>query len=233
MLRGGQALKNNKPSTVADFFGFENWDEVVEFSKNGEGEHLQTFVNLVESRGEKQLMWALNRIVDEEMCDIIISTAHKAKGREWSKVRLMDDFLKSSAKRLSSKKNEEINGHDPAELRLFYVALTRAKEEMEVPSNLMSLLRSDIRPLQPETNFLIDRVANINSYTTLRYTQEKAKTKLVVEAPSSETSRKIERKDPLNRYPEPKPVQPNIHQPVIEEKKPPKMKGFFKWLFGL
>jgi hypothetical protein len=133
MLRGVQDLKEGKQSTVPDFFGFDKWEQVVEFAKSGEGDHLLSFVNLVESRGERQLMWALNRSVDEERSDLIISTAHKAKGREWSTVRLMDDFLRSQP----GKPNM---GPDPAEVRLFYVALTRAKDAVDVPRTILSLV---------------------------------------------------------------------------------------------
>ncbi|QWG18799.1 UvrD-helicase domain-containing protein [Bradyrhizobium sediminis] len=134
MLRGVQDLKEGKQSTVPDFFGFDKWEQVVEFAKSGEGDHLLSFVNLVEGRGERQLIWALNRTVDEERSDLTISTAHKAKGREWSTVRLTDDFLRSQPGKPTS-------GPDPAEVRLFYVALTRAKEAVEVPQNVLSLIR--------------------------------------------------------------------------------------------
>ncbi len=134
MLRGVQDLKEGKQSTVPDFFGFDKWEQVVEFAKSGEGDHLMSFVNLVETRGERQLMWALNRTVDEERSDLTISTAHKAKGREWSTVRLMDDFLRGQP-------GKPTDGPDPAEVRLFYVALTRAKEAVEVPPAVLSLIR--------------------------------------------------------------------------------------------
>jgi len=140
MLRGVQDLKESKQSTVPDFFGFDKWEQVVEFTKSGEGDHLLSFVNLVEARGERQLMWALNRTVDEERSDLIISTAHKAKGREWKTVRLMDDFLRSQPKKQKPDKVQSANGHDPAEVRLFYVALTRAKEAIDVPQSVLSLI---------------------------------------------------------------------------------------------
>jgi hypothetical protein len=140
MLRGVQDLKEGKQSTVPDFFGFEKWEQVVEFAKSGEGDHLLSFVNLVEQRGERQLMWALNRTVDEERSDLIISTAHKAKGREWSTVRLMDDFLRSQPKKQKQDKLQNANGHDPAEVRLFYVAMTRAKEAIDIPQSVLSLI---------------------------------------------------------------------------------------------
>ena len=140
MLQGVQDLKEGRQSTVPDFFGFEKWEQVVEFSKSGEGDHLQSFVNLVEARGERQLMWALNRTVDEERGNVTISTAHKAKGREWKTVKLMDDFLRSQPGKPKSNGAHGSNGHDPAELRLLYVALTRAKEAIEVPPTVVSLL---------------------------------------------------------------------------------------------
>jgi superfamily I DNA/RNA helicase len=137
MLRGAQDLKAGQQSTVPAFFGFDKWEQVVEFAKSGEGDALLSFVNLVESRGERQLMWALNRTVDEEQSDVTISTAHKAKGREWKTVRLMDDFLRSQPKRSQAKTT---NGDDPAELRLLYVALTRAREVIYLPPSILSIV---------------------------------------------------------------------------------------------
>src|SRR4051812_13965046 len=132
MLRGVQDLKNGQPSSNPDFFGFENWSQVVEFAKSGEGEHLLTFVNLVESRGEKRLMWAL---------------AHKAKGREWARVRLMDDFLRSRPRQTNERHDKKHD--DAAELRLFYVALTRAPEKLEIAPELMAIagLEGATRPM--------------------------------------------------------------------------------------
>jgi len=130
MLRGVEDLKAGQPSSVPEFFGFENWRQVVEFVRSGEGEELLTFVNLVEARGERQLLWALNKVADEDDCNFVVSTAHKAKGREWPEVRLMDDFVKSLPKKERGQITSEI---DSSELRLLYVAITRAKDTVEVP----------------------------------------------------------------------------------------------------
>lgn len=151
MLRGVQALKNEEPSTCPAFFGFKSWNEVVEFARTDEGIHLVTFVNLVEKRGEKQLMWALNRTVDEEKADLVISTGHKSKGREWKSVRLMDDFLRSSPG------DKDRGGPDPAEMRLLYVALTRAKEVLEVPESILQFIERGIPPEREKAVKVLNR----------------------------------------------------------------------------
>jgi len=135
MLRGVQDLKRGEPSDVAEFFGFANWGEVTEFAKTSEGEHLMPFVSLVEQHGETRLISMLNRTAqDEASADIVVSTAHKAKGREWDTVELLDDFVRSRPK---DPKTEEVPPIDPAEVRLFYVALTRGKTAVEVSPALM------------------------------------------------------------------------------------------------
>ncbi|WP_158639192.1 UvrD-helicase domain-containing protein [Elioraea rosea] len=138
MLDGVADLKQGEPSTVAEFFGFTRWDEVVDFANSDDGEHLQTFVNLVQTRGERQLMWALRRTTtDSDDCDLIVSTAHRAKGREWPTVALTDDFLKSWQKSLSDPRKQERDRDPYAEIRLLYVALTRARESIEIPEPIL------------------------------------------------------------------------------------------------
>ncbi|WP_366929111.1 3'-5' exonuclease [Mesorhizobium sp.] len=132
LLWGVRDLKDGRPTDVADFFGFTSWESVVDFAKTTEGEHLTMFVNLVQSKGEKRLLWAINQSVSEEEAEIVISTAHKAKGREWKNVRLMDDFMKIREARAPAEKAKQ-EREDAAELRLFYVAVTRAKEAIEIP----------------------------------------------------------------------------------------------------
>lgn len=49
----------------------------------------------------------------------------------------MDDFMKITPGKTD---NETPNGPDPAELRLFYVALTRAKNAVQVPDHLLAMV---------------------------------------------------------------------------------------------
>ena len=52
---------------------------------------------------------------------MVISTAHKSKGREWDRVRIAADF----------KAPEEGKTPSRAELMLLYVAVTRAKVALD------------------------------------------------------------------------------------------------------
>ena len=81
-------------------------------------------------------MWALNRTASAEDCTVVISTGHKAKGREWKSVRLIDDFARSKPRKGSASPAQL----DLAELRLLYVAITRAKECLDIPTSLIDLI---------------------------------------------------------------------------------------------
>lgn len=148
MLKGVTELKDGKSCEVPEFFGFTNWNEVVEFAKGGEGEHLLTFVNLVEAKGERQLMRAILRTSNEEDADIVISTAHKSKGREWGRVRLLDDFLRGRPRDKVPAKSGADTGLDHSELRLFYVAMTRAKEEIEIAPPVLEMLNAKLASIR-------------------------------------------------------------------------------------
>jgi hypothetical protein len=129
MLKGVEDLKRNQPSEVSEFFGFEAWGEVVEHSKTPEGKNLRTVVTLVENHGEEKLIRKLNQTAqDEHAADVVVSTAHKAKGREWDTVSLADDFLPPQP----NENKDAPPTFDPAEIRLFYVALARAPIAVEV-----------------------------------------------------------------------------------------------------
>jgi len=123
LIKGVIELKAGRPTDVPDWFGFESWSEVLEFVQSGEDENLKTFVNLVQTRSERQILWALGQTVEAKKADIAFSTAHQAKGLQWRNVRLADDFPTSKI----SKSGKSIASLE-AEARLFYVAMTRAQQ---------------------------------------------------------------------------------------------------------
>lgn len=129
LLSDVSALMNNRPGQRPEFFGFKNWAEVVAFADTDEGEQIRRFVTLVQSNGTGRLWTAVLKSEDkEETADVVISTAHKGKGREWPSVRIAEDF--SSCACDGGKIAE-------AEVRLFYVAITRAQKTLSIDPKLL------------------------------------------------------------------------------------------------
>jgi hypothetical protein len=124
-------LKDGKPALSPEFFGFASWREVVAFADSEEGESVKSFVQLVEQHGESKLWPAVKGSHnDEKSADVVLSTAHKAKGREWNSVRLAADFASSRA--------DADQADNEAETRLFYVAMTRAKSVLAVDPTVLT-----------------------------------------------------------------------------------------------
>jgi antirestriction protein ArdC/superfamily I DNA/RNA helicase/DNA polymerase III epsilon subunit-like protein len=64
---------------------------------------------------------------EEEEIDVVVTTAHKAKGLQWNNVRIFDDFWGPRV----NKKTGELEMPVDEELRLAYVALTRAQKKLD------------------------------------------------------------------------------------------------------
>jgi hypothetical protein len=89
-------LKEGKPVVSAEFFGFTSWRDVVAFSESEEGKSIKTFVQLVEQHGVNKLWPTVTNVQkDESTADVVLSTAHKAKGREWDSVNQPQDIASS------------------------------------------------------------------------------------------------------------------------------------------
>lgn len=137
---GAEKLLMGIPSDHEDLIGFTTWKQVVDLSQKDEGQDLRVMVNLIEKHGAAKLKRQLNALPkDERDGTVIISTGHKSKGREWGKVRLCDDFLRGFREPEPDKK---VRAHiDPSELRLYYVACTRARKELEIAPDLVRKIR--------------------------------------------------------------------------------------------
>lgn len=111
-----------------ELIGFDNWDEVVDYAAADESaKDLRVFVKLVADYGvEKILSIASTTVQKEQYADVVVSTAHKAKGREWDSVRIAPDFSPPEPDSVTGE-----SGLNDSELKLAYVAITRAKLELD------------------------------------------------------------------------------------------------------
>lgn len=118
-VEGAKELQAGRPTGHPELACFDSWKEVQEYSKLEDGEDLKLMVKIIDSFGVDVILKALKSIGEEKDADVIISTAHKSKGREYKRVKVASDF-------------PPVGKCDDGDKRLMYVTVTRAQEELDV-----------------------------------------------------------------------------------------------------
>ncbi len=141
LLTDVRRVKDGLSAESPELFGFTTWKDVMSFSVQPEGEYLRGLVNLVQEYGESTMLRAIGRCeTDEGNASVLCATAHKAKGREWRHVTVDTDFETTIVRSIQSKSQNPRFARQTsldAELRLLYVALTRAKIAVQLPPSLL------------------------------------------------------------------------------------------------
>ena len=109
---------------------FKSWTDVQEYvSHDANGSDLALLVSLIDEFGAEEIIAGLSQCVSEASATLILSTAHKSKGRQWPTVRLADDFPQGV--------DEDgcVVEVPDEELRLLYVAATRAETVLDHGGN--------------------------------------------------------------------------------------------------
>ena len=99
---------------------FSSWDEMLSIAACTGDPELLYYQKMVEEYGQripKQCAALREKAVAPEQAEVLLSTVHKAKGQEWSQVKLADDFY------LYDRETGELRTD---ELNVLYVACTRA-----------------------------------------------------------------------------------------------------------
>lgn len=100
---------------------FESWTEVQDYvASDPQGSELALLVKLIDQNGVDAVLRAVANTVSEEEADLVVTTAHKSKGREWDAVRIYSDFPP--------------NTESDSDNRLLYVAVTRARKVLDITS---------------------------------------------------------------------------------------------------
>jgi hypothetical protein len=117
--RAAQELQLTGKTFHPELVCFDSWASVQEYVRIDEGgEDLRLLVKLIDNFGAEKIIFALEHMPAEPFAEVVISTAHKSKGREWRTVQLAEDFPQQA-------------DSDKASLRLLYVSVTRAKEVLD------------------------------------------------------------------------------------------------------
>ncbi|GAB2447279.1 UvrD-helicase domain-containing protein [Streptomyces incanus] len=124
-----QGRRTHHPELVL----FTTWAALRDYAeRDPAGSDLQPFANLVDEHGPDAILHAVNRLAPEAHAQVTVSTAHKAKGREWARVRIAPDFTPPPDTDEVDASGHPVPGPiDEAEARLAYVAVTRARHHLD------------------------------------------------------------------------------------------------------
>ena len=123
LIKGIEGLKMGRPLMCPELVGFDSYSELVAYSQTDSGASFATVLRLIREQGTFSLLRILEKVGrnEESSSEILVTTAHKSKGREWDSVLLANDFRGPESELFSS---EDGN--------LLYVALTRAIHSLDV-----------------------------------------------------------------------------------------------------
>jgi hypothetical protein len=125
-----QDLKEGRRTDHPELACFATWYEVLDYvDTDPAGHELKLWVDLFARWAPSLITAMLHQLVDEDQAELVVSTAHKSKGREWRTVQLASDFPDEPAELAPTIETEE--------LRLLYVAVTRARERLDTTNVLM------------------------------------------------------------------------------------------------
>jgi hypothetical protein len=105
---------------------FKTWTAVQQYCRDEpeEAGSLAVMVKMIDTYGPEAIIAMAQRCTDEADADLILSTAHKAKGAEWDNVLIGADFQPVT-------KDGAINLPSREAMMLAYVSVTRAKKQLD------------------------------------------------------------------------------------------------------
>ena len=130
---------------------FASWDELKDEAEQMQDGNLQRLIDAVEDGTLVRDLRVLEQQheINEDRADVVIRTTHRAKGREWSMVRLSGDFStleKMTARYWAAvaKGNTALETQTLEDFHVLYVAVTRAIDVLALPGDLhRSLIGAD------------------------------------------------------------------------------------------
>ncbi|WP_392872732.1 UvrD-helicase domain-containing protein [Streptomyces sp. LN499] len=134
LAHAARDLKDGRRTAHPELVLFQTWGELQDYAGHDpSGGDLLPLVELVDEHGTEAILTAVDRLVEETHADVTVSTAHKAKGREWSQVKISEDFHPPKDSDECDENGLPVPGPiDEAEARLAYVAVTRARHCLDL-----------------------------------------------------------------------------------------------------
>ncbi|WFD33120.1 DNA helicase [Malassezia sp. CBS 17886] len=129
-------------SPLREFAAWKELEEHVDADEGGAESKLALAVSLAPTLAAPDFLEQVQRLEHrfcavEREATVVLTTVHQAKGLEWDRVVLADDFSPVYEKSTPSLRPEVTGLAAQDELNHVYVALTRAREELVIPDGLL------------------------------------------------------------------------------------------------
>ncbi|MGI9392132.1 MAG: exonuclease domain-containing protein [Parvibaculales bacterium] len=146
-------------STVCDYFrlnegisgrsiifqGYNNWVEIKRIVEAEDEHPFSAWVELFKNHDPSLIQEVVDGSeISADNANVTLSTIHQAKGLEWICVEISDDFRLD----FQSALNDQTVLHDEEELKLLYVAMTRAKKRLILPDVISKFCREKVQNFQ-------------------------------------------------------------------------------------
>ncbi|MFD0008937.1 UvrD-helicase domain-containing protein [Streptomyces sp. NPDC127178] len=128
-------LKEGRRTHHPELILFPCWNDLQDYAAHDPaGRDLQPLVNLVDTHGTDAILAAVGQLTPEPHAQVTVSTAHKAKGREWPRVLIAHDFARHEDNAPDEQTGVATSPDpiDDAEARLAYVAVTRTRQRLDL-----------------------------------------------------------------------------------------------------
>lgn len=132
---------------MRDFTSREQIEEFVVATDTGGDPTLRTLLTHLVNKGSGPILDALAQSVPAEEADVVISTIHKSKGRQWDRVLIAgdpEDLVPGAmvhVRKVHDYETGEMTFEAREALMLLYVAMTRARKELYVAATVMAEIR--------------------------------------------------------------------------------------------
>lgn len=126
-------LMSGEPTDHPELSAFKDWGELMAYTDEPGGGDLKSLVHLINEYKVPGIIQACKELKDEHRGnpDVVVSTGHKAKGREWDTVVVAEDF-KEPKEEENPRTGETYPGKiDHHSAMLHYVVVTRARRHLD------------------------------------------------------------------------------------------------------
>lgn len=202
IAEAAQQLKAGRRTTHPELFLFNDWAEVQDYVENDKSAgDLKALVQVVDRYSPEVIIETVERLAPKGTGQVIVSTAHKAKGCEWPSVQIARGFDRPPV--------DERGRQRPIredEARLAYVAVTRAMVELDLEGvSWLDAYEKDFAAQNTQTLGNGVRLINLPLTGQLKYDQAPVTVFMREHLPNAEKARRdyLERLAGL-----PYPVQP-------------------------